>query len=101
MASKGPAGASAAGLAFSSLLLMISIVNQGVAAGGGKNMRFGSSVLSLFRAYAVHMINRASSVTRFNPLEITAMALFVFSLCNGLRIAVRDVRFKVKSSKGV
>lgn len=100
LASKGPAGASAAGLAFSSLLLMISIVNQGVAAGGGKNMRFGSSVLSLFRAYAVHMINRASSVTRFNPLEISAMALFVFSLGNGLRIAVRDVRFKVKSSKG-
>ena len=100
LALQGPAGLSAAGVAFSSLLLMISIVNRGIAAGGGNDkMRFGSSVLSLLGAYASHMVKRASSVTCFNPMELAAVALFVVSLGNGLRIVVRDV--KEKSSKSV
>ena len=100
LADKGPAGLSAAGMACSSLLLMISIVNNGVAAGGGKNMRFGSSVVSLLRAYAVRMINRASSAACFNPVERSAAALFVFSLGNGIRIALCDVKQKPPPNAG-
>ena len=88
---KGPIGASAAGLAFSSLLLITSVVNRGVASGGGDGLRLGSSILALFRSYAVQLLARACSSHSFGPLELSAMALFAFSLGNGLRIVVRDV----------
>lgn len=97
LAGKGPAGTSLAGLAFSSMLLTVSIVNRGVAAGGGgggigtTSMRFGSNILALFREYTVQLVKRACSIQSFGPLELGAVILFVFSMVNGMRITVRDL----------
>jgi hypothetical protein len=97
LAGKGPAGASLAGLAFSSMLLTVSIVNRGVAAGGGgvgpgtTSMRYGSNILALFREYTVQLIKRACSIQSFGPLELGAVILFLFSAVNGMRIMVRDL----------
>jgi hypothetical protein len=92
MAGKGPAGTSVAGLAFSSMLLTVSIVNRGVAAGGGGGgVRFGSNILALLREYTVQLIKRACLIQSFGPLELCAVALFVFSMGNGMRIIMRDL----------
>lgn len=91
MAAKGALGASTAGVAFSSLLLITSIVNRGVAAGGGSNMRFGGSVLALFRCYTHLLLKRATSAHSFGPFELGAVGLFTFSIVNTIRLVIKDV----------
>jgi hypothetical protein len=92
MAAKGALGASTAGIAFSSLLLITSIVNRGVAAGGGGgDLRFGGSVLALFRCYVHLLLKRACNLKSFGPLEIASVAVFTLSVVNTFRIVIRDV----------
>lgn len=76
---QGALGKSACGLAMSILLLMVSIVNRGVASGGGDGMRYGGNVLSLFRVYISHFLKRAFSTAGFGPLEIGAVGLLLVS----------------------
>lgn len=92
LANKGSLGASAAGLAASGMLLITSIVNRGVAAGGGTDgAQFGSSVLALFHTYARLFLKRACAPKTFGPLEVGAASLALFSLGNAARIIYRDV----------
>jgi hypothetical protein len=92
LANKGALGASAAGLAWSSMLLITSIVNRGIAAGGGDGAHnYGSSVLALFKTYSSLFFKRAFAKESFGPLEVSAAALALFSLGNGARIIIRDV----------
>ena len=101
-AAKGPIGASAAGIAFSSLLLITSIVNRGIAAGGGEDgLSFGSNVFYLFRTYANLLVRRACSLDTFGPLELSAMGIALFSVLNGARCILCDApkEQKLKGSK--
>ena len=64
MAKKGLLGRSVMGIALSGLALMVSIVNRGVAAGGGPQatggaMRYGANVLALGKCYISLLLGRA------------------------------------------
>ena len=50
-AGRGLFGQSLAGIAFSALLLMVSIVNRGVESGSGDGLRYGQNVLALMSRY--------------------------------------------------
>jgi hypothetical protein len=91
MAHKGPIGISAAGMVGSCFLLLTSIVNRGVAAGGGNaELRFGTNVLSLFHTYSCLLWKRACSPESFGPLELGAMGVALASLLYGARSCLRS-----------
>lgn len=92
IAAKGGLGASAAGMAMSAMMLITSIVNRGVAAGGGGNMRFGGSILALLRTYTCLLLKRSFSLKSFGVLEIGAVGLAIGCLFNTLRIIFRDLQ---------
>jgi hypothetical protein len=72
-------GPAAFGLALSGLAAIVSIVNRGVASGGGKaGQRFGASIIGLLQSYLGLLWNHARR--SFGPLEIIAVALFVGSV---------------------
>ncbi|KAG7346204.1 hypothetical protein IV203_005272 [Nitzschia inconspicua] len=69
-------GPAAFGLALSGLTAMVSIVNRGVAIGGGKDsQRFGASIIGLVQSYLGLLWNHARHSC--GPLEYVAVALFV------------------------
>ena len=75
-AASAPFGLAAAGWAASGLALMVSIVNRGVAAGGGDGSAEGRSVLALFTRYTVLLTKSAlGRVGTPGPLELVAMLL--------------------------
>lgn len=88
---QGLLGKSAAGMAMSATLLMISIVNRGVAAGGGDGSRYGGSVISLFRVYGSLLFKRASSEAWFGPLEMGATILMVASAVGTIKAIWEDL----------
>ena len=90
MAAGTPFGLAAAGIAASGLLLMISIVNRGVASGGGAGMSYGSTVLALLTRYAALLVRNA--VTHFGPLELGAAALMVASTVLTAWAALRQLQ---------
>lgn len=66
------------GLAISGLLFMLSIVNRGVAKGGGTEVhRFGANIFGLLNSYFSLLFRRARE--NFGPLEMLAAALFIVS----------------------
>jgi hypothetical protein len=66
-------GSSVAGLTFSGLMLMVAIVNRGVAAGSGEGMRYGATVLHLVSHYMSLLLKQATKAGSIGPLELTAM----------------------------
>ena len=69
---------------------MVSIVNRGVAAGGGDGSSEGRSVLALFTRYAILLTKSAfGRVGAAGPLELIAMLLAVASALASAR-AVRQ-----------
>ena len=67
----------------SSFLLMISIVNRGVASGGGRSGdSYGGSVVDLFAHYLKLLFEQAIGAAEFEsgPLEILSIAFGVASL---------------------
>ena len=71
--------AALAGVA-SALALMVSVVNRGVAAGGGQGVGYGQNILDLFAHYVTLLYKRATDTTSFGPLELTAIVLQLISL---------------------
>jgi hypothetical protein len=94
----GLIGQSVAGFAASGLLLMISIVNRGVAAGGGDGSSYGSSVFSLVSHYAFKLAHRATTVGSMGPLEIGSMAVFACSITLAVRGIAKQSLQKDKTS---
>jgi hypothetical protein len=88
----GLMGQSVAGLAMSGLLLMVSIVNRGVAAGGGKGYGYGATVLSLISHYVLKLATRAMTVGSMGPLEISSIAVFAWSIAIAVRGIVKHSR---------
>jgi len=78
----GILGMSAAGLAFSTLLLMTAIVNRGVSTGSGDGMRYGSNILSLFGRYSLGLVRRALRPDTFGFLELLSTLLLALCLLN-------------------
>ena len=82
-------GKSLVGIAGSALMLMISIVNRGVAEGSGvKGEAFGSSVLDLWTTYSRLLLKRAAKAETFSILEIGSVALLIWSLQGAVRSIV-------------
>jgi hypothetical protein len=76
--SRGPIGKAVGGIAASGMVLMVSIVNRGVAAGNQKGMRYGTNVFALVSRYVQLLLSRAISMKTFEPLEITAVSCLWF-----------------------
>ena len=90
--SRGPIGKSVGGIAASGMLLMISIINRGVAAGNQKGMRYGTNVLALVSRYLQLLISRAMSMKTFGPMEVAAAVMFVVSVSAASISIWNDVR---------
>jgi hypothetical protein len=89
----GLMGQSVAGLAISGILLMVSIVNRGVAAGGGgKGSGYGATVFSLIGHYVLKLAKRATTVGSMGPLEISSIAVFTWSIAIAVRGIVQQSR---------
>jgi len=80
----GPLGFSLGGIAFSALLLMISIVNRGVASGSGNGMRYGSCSTALVTNYMRLLLKRATARATFGPLELSSIGLMAVSIAVGI-----------------
>mmetsp|Transcript_29565 Transcript_29565/g.95466 ORF Transcript_29565/g.95466 Transcript_29565/m.95466 type:complete len:276 (-) Transcript_29565:719-1546(-) len=92
-----PYALAASGFALSGLLLMLSVVNRGVASGGGNGMRFGSSVLALVFRYAVLLLKQA--MFQFGLLEMLAIGLSVASTGAVVGMCVREIQFHLRNTK--
>jgi len=65
-------------LAMSAMIMMVSIVNRGIASGGGNEAyRYGKSVVGLVSSYFSMLFQRIRST--FGPLECIAVVLFLGS----------------------
>lgn len=91
MAGKGLLGRSVMGIGLSGLALMVSIVNRGVAAGGGPQavtgatMRYGGNVLALGKSYMILLLRRALCWKTFGPIEIMSVTVFTLSVATALK----------------
>lgn len=72
-------------IALSGLLLMVGIVNRGVASGSGDGMRYGTNVFYLFKAYTQKLVEQAIRPSSFGPLELSAVALMLWSVVASTR----------------
>jgi hypothetical protein len=94
----GQLGMSVAGVACSGLLLMVSIVNRGIAAGSGDGIRYGTNVLSLLAQYTTLLLKRASTKGSFGPLELSSVAILVWSLVTAAQaILSRPSKYNAKA----
>ena len=83
----GLLGRSLAGSTLSALMLMIAVVNRGVAAGGGDGkLRFGASVVSLWSQYIRLLWKRATNPASFGILEVGSMVVLLWSLQGAGRV---------------
>ena len=86
-------GAPVFAIAMSGMLSMISIINRGVARGGGSSVhRYGSSIAGLLQTYVTLPIKRSRE--NFGPVEVLAFGVFAVSLC----VYGRTVWTKVQSN---
>jgi hypothetical protein len=87
----GPGGGPAVfGIALSGMTAMISIINRGVASGGGKvGQRFGASVFGLVQSYLGLLWKHTRNTS--GPLEYVAVALFVGSVIGYTRHVWKQV----------
>ena len=68
-------------LAMSAMIMMVSIVNRGVAHGGGvEGYRYGKSIVGLISSYASMLFQRVRS--SFGPLECIAIVMFFGSFAS-------------------
>ena len=78
--SGGLLGRSVAGIALSALMVMVAIVNRGIAAGFGKHgLGFGTTVVSLWSTYIRTLSKRALNPESIGFLEIGAVAVLLWS----------------------
>ena len=74
-------GRGLAGLAFSGLMLMISVVNRGVASGSGDGLRYGANVVHLLSHYFTLLFRQATTRGSHGLLEMLSIAgLVVFAV---------------------
>lgn len=78
----GRMGTSLAGLAYSGLLLMVSIVNRGVSSGSGDGMRYGRHIGGLFATYGMKLTHKAMTKSSFGPLGVASLLMGAASLLN-------------------
>jgi len=81
--------ASAVGMAVAGLLLMVSVVNRGVAAGGGGEMTYGNNFLALISKYIALLLKQATSFKTFGPLQLAAVVIASVSTVVGVTAAIR------------
>lgn len=80
-AGQGLLGRGLAGLAFSGLMLMVSVVNRGVASGSGDGLSYGGNVAHLIGNYFILLVRQATRKGQRGLLEIFSIAgLAYFSL---------------------
>eukprot|EP00542_Grammatophora_oceanica_P012486 CAMPEP_0194043646 /NCGR_PEP_ID=MMETSP0009_2-20130614/15243_1 /TAXON_ID=210454 /ORGANISM="Grammatophora oceanica, Strain CCMP 410" /LENGTH=212 /DNA_ID=CAMNT_0038687927 /DNA_START=255 /DNA_END=893 /DNA_ORIENTATION=- len=99
VAQKGPLGLSVAGIASSGLLTLVSIVNRGIAAGGGKaEHTFGGTIIGLVSNYVSLLLKRAVGLTNrpAGALELIAVGLFLVSFGHAVRAIIMDTTTKEK-----
>jgi hypothetical protein len=93
---KGLLGKSVSGVAVSGLALMVSIVNRGVASGGGTDVstgttvRVGANVVALFLRYITLLLGRAISLKTFGILELFSVSMLVLSIFTGLKAVFQN-----------
>lgn len=88
---QGPMGQSAFALVLSAMLSAVSIVNRGIAKGGGTpGLQFGSSVIGLLHTYITLFYKR--SIAAFSPLEWTAVMLATASLFHAARFMIGTIQ---------
>lgn len=75
----GVLGRSCVGLSLSGLLLMVSILNRGIASGSGDGLRYGSSILHLWARYFALLVKQALRPGSVGALEIGALVGLVVS----------------------
>ena len=66
-------------------MLMLSIVNRGVAVGSGEGPRYGSSVVDIGLAYAKLLMKQATNIKNIGILELGASVLFLWSIVGIIR----------------
>lgn len=93
----GLLGMGIAGIPLSALLLMIAIVNRGVARGSGDGHRYGSDISDLFSTYGKLLIQRACNKSCVGILEIGSILLLLWSL--GATVKGVATRFDLGESK--
>ena len=79
MANGGALGRGLAGCCLSSVLLMLGVVNRGVAKGSGHGLRYGSSVVSLWHTYLRLLLQRALQREAFGYLEVSSIVVLIWS----------------------
>jgi hypothetical protein len=84
-------GAPAFAVAMSGMLSMVSIINRGVARGGGDTThRYGSSIVGLFRSYVSLLFERCRE--NFGPIEVLAFGVFTVSLLAYSRVVWTEIQ---------
>lgn len=84
-------GVSAFLLALSAMSMCVSVVNRGVAAGGGAaSLRFGSSIVGVLQTYVKLFVRR--SVESVNPMEWLACGLCLSSFYIMTRNMVKFIK---------
>jgi hypothetical protein len=77
---------SLSGIAISSLLLMVSIVNRTISIGAGDGTtRYGKSIGALFSHYGYLLVKQACSRQSFGPLEFLSLILGTTSIVSCIR----------------
>ena len=64
----------------SATCLMVSVVNRGVQSGGGDGVGYGKNIVFLFGHYVDLLVERATDLEAFGPLETAAIILQIISL---------------------
>ena len=89
LAGRGLLGQSVAGIAVSSLLFMVGIVNRGISEGGGRvGQSYGGSIVGLFVHYV--MLGMKKNFVSLRPLELASFFVGAVALAQGLR-AIRQL----------
>jgi hypothetical protein len=81
----GLLGRSVAGLTLSSLMLMVAIVNRGVAAGSGEGLRYGANVFHLVSRYVSLLFKQATKAGSVGPLELASLVGVTFFSVQAVR----------------
>lgn len=90
---QGAIGKSSFTLALSGMLSAVSIVNRGIARGGGApGLRFGSSIVGLLQSYVVLFYKR--SLSGISPMEWSAAALAIYSVFNASKFMLTTFKAK-------
>ena len=91
-ASGGLLGRSLAGCALSGLMLMVAVINRGVAAGSGDGLRFGNSVLALWTQYISLLTKRTFKRGSFAVFGAGSAVVLFWSLQGVARVCWQKIR---------